>query len=61
MGTSYIGEYPPLKCRNTTEMNKMEKVIVDGEEFEFKERKIRVEVFCCCSEDYVGICCRGDE
>ena len=39
----------------------MEKIIIDGEEFEFKERKIRVEVFCCCSEDYVAICCRGDE
>lgn len=24
MGTSYIVEYPPLKCRSTTEMNKME-------------------------------------
>jgi len=27
MGTSYIGEYPPLKCRSTTEMNKMDKII----------------------------------
>ena len=26
MGTSYIGEYPPLKCRSTTEMNKMDKI-----------------------------------
>tara|TARA_R110000823_G_scaffold83740_2_gene188723 strand:+ start:197 stop:385 length:189 start_codon:yes stop_codon:yes gene_type:complete len=62
MGTSYIGEYPPLKCRSTTEMNKMVKIIINDEEFEFKERKIIVEKdICCCTETYVALCCREDE
>ena len=61
MGTSYIGEYPPLKCRSTTEMNKMVKVIVDNEEFEFKERTIISEKICCCTKTYIALCCRGDE
>ena len=37
MGTSYIGEYPPLKCRSTTEMNKMETTKEKIAEIQFKQ------------------------
>ena len=62
MGTSYIGEYPPLKCRSTTEMNKMIKVIIiNDEEFIFSDRKVISRDICCCTKTYVALCCRKDE
>jgi len=40
----------------------MKKIIIDGEEFEFKERTIIIENdICCCTKTYVAICCREDE